>query len=326
MDSKAIVRNMVNSAKMEGKNAYVLVENHDDIAFWNNALVKKVPNLLGKYAPMAGKDTILKDYGTETNKEFIICIDADNVQFYNTKYSNFVVNRPAFLYHTYTHSRENFLAHSNSINNWLMNNIGNTIPFLDTTLNSISEKLYDIWFIYLLYLEDRFNREGFKQFLEKEGISLSRDELKRILTVRPDLESLTTMEGLQKLDFKKLTSKIDEFCRKIYTLIYNTEFSKRIETFKTSIKFETNEFVFYMRGHTIEETILIPLKEKIVLLLIDEKNKEIDNDTMGNKDDRKRQLNKSKSKSLDYDFCFHNEDNCKFLRLILDDIEADFHN
>ncbi len=52
---------------------------------------------------------------------------------------------------------------------------------------------------------------------------------------------------------------------------------------------------------------------------------EIDsNDRIKDKNDRKNQLNKLKTKSLDHNYCFLDESNCKFMKLIFQDIQNDF--
>lgn len=65
-------------AYQKGADAYVCVEDHDDIEFWNDLLKSVKHDKTYYFDPYySGKNYLLKNFAAITTSKFIICVDSD---------------------------------------------------------------------------------------------------------------------------------------------------------------------------------------------------------------------------------------------------------
>ena len=349
MTNDQIVKTYIGSAKMRGKEVCVLVEDLKDIAFWNGALVKTTKRSYD-FNPYHSGKSYLKNFFNHTNKDFIICLDADIEPFAE---HSFINNRPPFLYHTYTHSRENHLAYPNSLNHWLQGKIGTTIEDIEMILNDISNKLTPVLVYHILFEQngqfkrflaenspdwsaflDTVNR-GIKTNFEKEiqkQSCLSWDVLKVIVDIEEDLQNIVSLAHLKTFSFTFLDNALVSFKKAVDQVIndYNrldlTEpLNDVVEKFNQIVPL--NDTIYFFQGHVVHDKILIPLMKKLLEICAIEQKQEIDKTKqIKDKEARKNQIDKSLvNNELNYEFCLLNDRNCKYLSLLFKDIENDFN-
>ena len=317
---------------------------------WNSALVK-ITNRSYHFDPYHSGKSYLRKYFNDTNKDFIICIDSDLEPF--TEHSFLLKDRPPFLYHTYTYSRENHFAYPNSLNHWLQGKIGATVKDIEMILNDISTKLTPILVYHILFEQngqfkrflaenspdwsvflDTVNR-GIKTNFEKEiqkQSCLSWDVLKVVVDIEEDLQNIVSLAHLKTFSFTFLDNALVSFKKAVDQLIndYNrldlTESLNDI-TEKFNQIVPSNDTIYFFQGHVVHDKILIPLMKKLLEICAIEQKQEIDKTKqIKDKDARKNQIDKSLVNiELGYEFCLLNDRNCKYLSLLFKDIENDFN-
>jgi hypothetical protein len=319
MTEAHIIQSMVNTAKMKGHDAYVLVEDFGDIGFWNSIFTKVKKDFNGYFDSYhSGKSYLLKNYSTHTKHDFILCVDTDN------ELKKYFSSRPNFLFHTHTHSRENHLAHVGALQHWLKNTLNENAGYLENVLAKLSKNVEDIFIYYSLTTDN----QNFKHFLKDNGIEINIETLKKLIDLEADLNEISSIAELENSTFQHLKNRLDSFCKNIKTSIeenYRTDFLEDFEQLKATTYVNDSEYLFYLQGHIVEDKILQPLMAKIMACIIENQSKAIDsNVSIKDKNDRKNQLNKLKTKLLDHNYCLLNESNCKFMSLIFQDVQNDF--
>ncbi len=177
MTEAHIIQNMVNTAKMKGHDAYILVEDFGDIGFWNSIFTKVKKNFNGYFDPYHnGKSYLLKNYSTHTKQDFILCIDADN------ELKKHFSERPNFLFHTHTHSRENHLAHAEALKHWLKNTLNENADYLENILIKLSKSIENTFLFHSLTIDN----QEFKHFLKDNEKIIDVEILENLIDLKED--------------------------------------------------------------------------------------------------------------------------------------------
>lgn len=325
MTNEQIIQNMIYTAKLKGFEGYVLVEDFGDIAFWNGIFTKIKTDFNGFFNPYhSGKSFFMKEYAASTKQDFILCVDSDNCHKYKNNYENLFTNRAKFFFHTYTHSRENHLAHVKSLQHWLKNTLNENGEYLNKNLSDLSQIVKEVFLFYTLNIEN----QDFKHFLKENNCNITIEKLKEIIDLSEDLEEINELSDFENTTFSHLKNKLNAYCQTINRLIeenYRTDYFEELRTLENRLEIDENDYLFFLQGHIVEDNILKPLFEKIMDCAIEKQSIEIDGNTkMKDKEARKNQLQKLKHKTLDNNFCFLNEENCKYLQLVFQDVRNDF--
>lgn len=331
MSNEDIVNYNKGIAYQEGFDAYVCVEDHDDIAFWNDLLKSVNHDKTYYFDPYnSGKTYIFKNFADKTTAKFIICVDSDfNLFFTQSVYKNFFVNRPAFFYYTYTHSRENHLLHLDALKHLIQNKTNNVLNELKNIFESLSEIIYPIIIFHILFEKNL----DFRAFLNNVdmGNCLSWDNLRPIVNLKEDLESIEKEEDLGKSNpFQKVKKRVDALIERINEATFNA-FKEEYELLKFEINkhFKEEEGLYLIKGHIAEDVFLIPILNKIMDILIEKRKKEILSDSrIKDKQTRFNQLDKTKTGfetelKTNYRYCLTAPNKCSFMDKIVRDMKKD---
>lgn len=270
----------------------VLTENFDDNIFWSRILRKILGNkelyFYNNPKGITGKD-ILKKYEPIVGSNCIICYDSDNKFLWLDKKPLVI----PFIYETFVYSFENYSFDGKALNDLIFSmtneNFDIQLSFLDIYTKHISPLFY--WWIYFnKYGKDKGiqnnqilskltrviekNESSKKRAKKRKNTTLSIEEsLKKYLEL-----DVTLLNDIADLDgvLSQLYDNVETHQEKIFnevdkiSWIEREEIETGIDQIKTDLEnryqITENDLIYFLRGHTIEDTFKPILKKLIELL------------------------------------------------------------
>jgi hypothetical protein len=331
MSNADILNHYAGIAFQKGADAYVCVEDHDDIEFWNDLFKSVKHDKVYYFDPYhSGKNYLLKNFAAITTSKFIICVDSDISLFLVESGNNkHFITRPPFFYCTYTHSRENHLLNVNALKHLIQNKTNHIFNELKDILESLSEIIYPAVLLHILFEKS----PDFKAYLKDvdKGNCLSWDNLCPILNLEEDLANVENGDDLKSLyEFTNIQKRVKTFIDDINAATFEA-YQEDLETLSTAINehFKVEESLFLIQGHIAEEVFLRPLLGKIIDILIEKRKQEVVNDArIKDKQPRFNQLDKQKidlknDLKTNYRYCLSALDSCNYIGKIIRDMKND---
>lgn len=303
----------------------VLIEDKEDQLFWKLIFESRsLKPIFPKFPSKSdGKPPLLQDYSIHLSEKLVICVDSDNDHLHETSFSPLIQQRPKYLYHTYTHSRENHLIYPDNL---ALEYESITFEILDfaTIFQNISEVLYP-WLVTWLFFNDKSKEwvqneiTDFKSFFSWKKLESvveeafkeldKKDNVNDILSVLSDLNSLisTTLKDIWDCIPDAYGFLRDEF-----------------KDYSENPIVGHHETLFFIQGHCAFEAIVLPLFNHFVRV---ESSKKARNEKEINK--KNHWINKAKENykrdlSRSFQTCLVVGRSCKFIQQIQNDISHDF--
>jgi hypothetical protein len=307
-----VTEQLLGDLTLTNKNVAVLVEDKQDMAFWQRLITEFAPHLKPDF-PMflnpnfnasakTGKGE-LKKYVPFVCEQLLICADSDNDAYHETTDTDWLAPRRPFIYQTYVHSRENHFFHYKNLENLCFEFAYQPYNFRPD-FERISEALYDFLMLWLFFTDVKYS------WLNKElSLNISWDSLVKIVE-EIDFQAIETIETLRNigvvikeniLDFGDEVEKTlrDNGCEYIL---------EELHTFKSNCPIVPNQTLWYIQGHCAFDNIVLPYFEKVLALLEPQNQGKSYRDVL----------------SSSYGSCFSEANPCLFFDLIKADFKADF--
>ncbi len=255
---------------MRNKDFSVLIEYEKDRAFWEYVFDLSLPNAKPDFPKRpsrpTGKDELSR-YRQFTSPKLLICIDSDNDHLRQTKYSNWINPRPAYLFHTYTHSRENHLLYPANLSKEISAITGEEIDFT-RYFNGLSQALVPWLLVWLYFTSDR-TMGHLKKHIERFDTCLSWESLESLAhEVFSALNEINSLEEIHET-ISDLEQKISTYCDEVVAMIPD-ELSYYRDDFTAFVEFEAlaykNSALFFIQGHCAFDAIVLPVFNSIVKL------------------------------------------------------------
>jgi hypothetical protein len=320
---------IANLSMLPGRNVAVLVEDREDIAFWERLMKEFAPGLKPDfpYTSSTGKDALRK-YANHVSKQVLICADSDNDAYHQTRNSEWLNPRRPFIYQTYAHSRENHLIHPGNLQQECKDLIWIDYDF-QRDFEEISQALFP-WLRCWLFFTDEKQRwlndsiEGFER-------EVSWGKLKSMVEAcfeERNFNKCQTTDEARNI-FTPLIVVITEYRHTLLQTISENGFEylrPELEAFEKDCPIEPQEALWFIQGHCAFDEIMLPYFEKIVSLLSAElaaraKSKEDENRW----EKRVKQEHAYRDLlNVSYRNCLTSSQHCRFFDQIKADFQVDF--
>ena len=305
-----------------GVDASAYVEGLDDIFFWKEVFRKYAPHIKITFYPYSregklknGKyfvlsDTHLKNMG----KHLILCVDSDyDYLIDSSKFSS------PFVFHTYTHSIENYKLSPNGLDSLLQKCV-----YLDSYeiefsfkkfMNKYSESIYPV-FLYILFFEHN-GEENSEKLLFNKSLSKEIGLTSNIIKEIPNFSNTFTI----------LNKKVSLLTDKIKENHPSINLADVKETLKT-LNISESEIFWYIRGHLLYDNVIKIILPKLISYYKSKKIHWFDTHQDTSQRNNKKQEYIRKVKGIDYKTLLSNNhteclifDSCPPLKNIEQDIK-----
>lgn len=254
---------------LSGKNAVVLVEDKEDIAFWERLLAEFAPHLRPDFPSTQpnGKDNLRK-FVHYTNKQLLICTDSDNDAFRQSRNSDWLSPRRPFIYQTYTHSRENHFIHPCNLQEYHQEKTGYKYDF-ERDFKELSEAFFP-WLSLWLYFTDTdrswLNREidGFEKWFAwgtLKSIIVNCFEDANFAACQTTEEARNIATHLREKLGAHREAVIDLLNGKDYEYI-----AADYQVFEEQCLVNPKETLWYIQGHCAFDDIIVPYFHTVIRL------------------------------------------------------------
>jgi len=311
------------------KNTVVLVEDREDMFFWERILQEFAPHIKPSFpfTSSLGKSA-LNRFVSHVSKNVFICVDSDNDAYHQTRFSNWIQPRKPFIYQTYAHSRENHFIHPGNLQQNCKELIQIEHDFL-ADFKAFSIALYEWLIIWLFYTDDQ-QITWLSKEIHNFGENISWGKLKSIVEdcleqVRfKDIQDIDECQNIVTL----ITEKILEQHERINTLLRENGLDYLLDNykeFKKSCPIDPEETLWFIQGHCAFDNIIGPYFDKIIQL--HSKQLEFAATTKEEKNHWKKRSTELRSYrdvlSISYKNCLSRSQKCQFIDQIKNDIESD---
>jgi Protein of unknown function (DUF4435) len=310
-----------------GKNTVVLVEDKEDMHFWERIFKEFAPHIKPDFpfSTKSGKDTLRK-YTDFVNKNILICVDSDNDAYHTTKNSIWLSPRRKYIYQTYAHSRENHFIHPNNLNQIAKSLIQMDYDF-DRDFKELSIAVYE-WLVLWLYFTDE-NNTWIGSQIKSFGNEISWKKLESLLK-----EVLSTLNGAKSIEEAcNITTFVKEKMLNhneyILSILSENGFDSVIEDFnkfRAECPILPEDSLWFIQGHRAFDDIILPYFDKIIQLLSTQSAENAKSDEERNRW-KKRSENKTSNRDVlttQFTNCLTKSQKCRFFDQIQTDIENDF--
>ncbi len=311
-----------------GKNAAILLEDREDMAFWERIVREFAPQVkpVFPFSSKSGKDALRK-YVSHASKMVLICVDSDNDAYRQSQNSKWLHPRRPFVYQTYTHSRENHFIHPGNLQQDCKDLLQTEYDF-HQDFSEISTAFHE-WLVFWLFFTDE-NRAWLSECITNFNQEVSWGKLNEIV------QSCFEESGFYQLKTLEEVRNISVFFReKILThkgqvelLISDNGFDyllDELEAFKQSCPIESHDALWFIQGHCAFEDVILPYFSKVIQLIFTDLAEKASTMEEHNHWQKRSKTNSYRDiLSISYRNCFSTSQQCRFFDQIRGDIENDF--
>ncbi len=314
------------------KNAAVLVEDREDIPFWERILQHFAPGLkpVFPFISASGKDTLRK-YADHVSSKVLICVDSDNDAYHITPNTTWLHPPRPFIYQTYAHSRENHYIHPANLELDIRELLQAGVEHdFRQDFSDLSEALYP-WLVLWLFFTDQ-ERQWLNHQIEGWNKEVSWNKLKDIIKEcmkQQQFSQTETIEDMRNLAVY-LRESISLHREELLKLVSENGYGyleEELEDFQRSCPISPEEALWFIQGHCALEDVVLPYFAKTVQVL----SRELATKAQSQEERNRWQNQTSKPDSfyrypltISYRNCLIDTTKCRFFDLIKSDIARDF--